>query len=392
VSSVTSRTIPDGAPDGAPLLHFESYVFDFSPLGEPIIMTPRAERAMVEALERGGGPEAGLRAIAQTRNRELETDPSVREQVLRAWRASGVNGVQVTLGGLGLAHTWDDVLRDIAHYHRRVRAGGDMAICVTAGELLAAAAHDKVGLLFGLQDAAPIGDDLGRLDLLYDAGVRVLQLTFNLRNLVGDGCVEREQAGLSRFGVEVVKRLNELGIIVDVSHSGSKTTLDAIEHSERPIAITHSSCMAVAEHPRAKTDEQLRALAERDGYLGINAVPFFIAAPGEQATVDTVADHVEHAVGILGVERVGIGTDWAVWSPDYPRAIQQKTREKLALGNGFNEAQIPPWGDGTIVGGFESWESWPNITAALLDRGFSDDEVKGLIGGNWLAFMRRFGL
>jgi membrane dipeptidase len=390
LGSTVSRAVPDSTPDGAPRLHFETYVFDYSPLGEPIVMTPATEAAMTAALESGKGPAAALRAIAATRNRELETDASVRERVRGVWRASGVNGVQVTLGGLGLAHTWDDALRDIAHYQRRVRAGGDMAICTSADELLAAAADDNVGLLFGLQDSAQIGADLSRLDWLYDAGVRVIQLTFNVRNLVGDGCTEREQSGLSRFGLDVVRRLNELGIIVDTSHSGYKTTLDAIEHSERPIAITHSSCMAIAEHPRAKTDDQLQALADRDGFFGVDAVPFFIA-PGRKASVDIVVDHVEHAAGILGIDRVGIGTDWGAWSPDFPAAMKQATRQKLALGTGFSEKDVPDW-DNTVVEHFESWQAWPNITAALLRRGLTEDEVRGLVGGNWVAFMRRAGL
>lgn len=391
MASASSGTIPKGAPKGAPQLHFDSYVFDYSPLAEPIIMSPAMEAAMNEALDQGLDGGAALRAMADTRNRELEIDPPLRERVRATWEASGVNGVQVTLGGMSLGHDWDGTIRDIAHYRRRCAAGSDMALCTTADELEAAAADGKVGILLGTQDC-PIGTDLTKLDLLYDAGVRVMQLTFNVRNALGDGCTERGNGGLSRLGVEAVKRFNELGIVVDVSHSGYQTTLDAIEFSERPIAITHSTCHALAEHPRGKTDDQLQALAERNGYFGVNVVPFFLVPGGGTATLDMLADHLEHAAGILGVENVGVATDWGLWPGDFPQRLKDAGHKKLVVKTGrFSKKEVPQFDDSIYVKDFETWESWSNITAKLLER-FSEEQVKGLIGGNWLAFMRRFGL
>lgn len=367
-------------------LHDDAYVFDFSPLGEPFVTTPAVATAMHGALARHEPISRIIRSMLDARLGELSTDQAVRDTVRGVWRASGVNGVQVTLAGLAFnSSDWDATLRDAAYWHRRTRAADDLVICTTADELIAAKDRDQVGLVLGTQDSTQIGTEIERLDLLYDLGVRVMQLTFNVRNLIGDGCTEREQAGLSKYGLRVLARLNELGIVPDVSHSGYRTTLDAIEHSQQPIAITHASCASVAPHPRAKTDDQLKALRDRDGYFGVLTVPFFIAPQGD-ASVDILADHVAHAAEIVGVERVGIGTDWGGWSPDFPTEIQQMARDSLAS-LGFSQSELPPFG--AQVAGLDAWESWPTITATLQRRGFSNDEVRGIVGSNWLAFLRR---
>jgi membrane dipeptidase len=366
-------------------VHHENFVFDFSPLGEPFIMTPDFTAAMHRDLAAGAPIPQILRAMLDARIHELETQPAVRDEVRRVWRESGVNGVQVTLGGLALSPSdWDSTLRDAAYWLRRVRAGGDMAICDNAADLRSAQAAGKVGVLLGMQDITQMGKDVWKLEMLRDFGTRVIQLTFNIRNYLGDGCTEREQSGLSKFGIDVVHRMNKLGIIVDVSHSGYNTTLDAIRHSRRPVAITHSSCQVVAAHPRAKSDEQLRSLRDADGYIGMLCCPFFIKPQGGAVLADFL-DHIEHAVTIVGVDKVGIGTDWGGWSPDYPEEIKALAQAKLAS-HGFAKGELD-FGD--IIPEFDAWTSWSCITAGLVARGFSEPEVAGLIGGNWLSFMDR---
>lgn len=366
-------------------VHYGHFVFDFSPLGEPFIMTPDFTAAMHRELAAGAPIPQILRAMLDARIHELETQPAVRDEVGRVWRESGVNGVQVTLGGLALSPSdWDSTLRDAAYWIRRIRAGGDIAICDKAADLRSAQADGKVGVLLGMQDITQIGKDVWKLEMLRDFGTRVIQLTFNTRNYLGDGCTEREQSGLSKFGIDVVNRMNKLGIIVDVSHSGYNTTLDAIRHSRRPVAITHSSCQVVAAHPRAKSDEQLRALRDADGYIGMLCCPFFIKPQGGAVLADFL-DHIDHAVTIMGVDKVGIGTDWGGWSPDYPQEIKALAQAKLAS-HGFAKGELD-FGD--IIPEFDAWTSWSCITAGLLARGFSEPEVAGLIGGNWLSFMDR---
>jgi len=325
--------------------------------------------------------------MANARIRELEKDSSALAEIQGVWKRSGVNGVQVTLGAMELATAeWEAVVADLARCYSRARIGY-MSVCTTAEELESSQRNGVVGLLLGLQDSLPIGRGLDRIDTLYNAGVRVIQLTYNTRNLVGDGCTEREQGGLSRFGIELVRRLNDLGMIIDVSHSGYGTTMDTINVSERPIAFTHVVCRAVYDHARGKTDEQLRALVESDGYAGIAAVPHFLRE-GDDQSVEDMMEHIEHAASIMGVDRVGIATDWGFWSADFPAELHAPALEE------FGRLGFRPEDDlkmGYALGDFVHWIDWPELTRGLVSRGFSDEEIKGFLVLNWLNFMRRSG-
>jgi membrane dipeptidase len=368
-------------------LHGESFVFDFSPHAEPFLLTSRQREVMLQSLERGQSLRSTLSAMANARIRELEEDPSARSEIQEVWKRSGVNGVQVTLGAMELAlDEWEGVVADLARCYARARIGY-MSVCTTAQELESSQRNGTVGLLLGLQDSLPIGKDLDRVETLYSAGVRVIQLTYNTRNLVGDGCTEREQGGLSRFGIELVRRLNDLGISIDVSHSGYGTTMDAISVPERPIAFTHIVCRDVYDHARGKTDEQLRALAESDGYAGIAAVPHFLRKGGGQS-VEDMMEHLEHAASIVGVDRVGIATDWGFWSTDFPAELHVPALEEFGRLGFRPEDELKM---GTALGEFINWTDWPEVTRGLVSRGFSDEEIKGFLGLNWLNFMRRSG-
>jgi membrane dipeptidase len=369
-------------------LHTESFVFDFSPHAEPFLLTSRQREVMLESLERGLPLRSTLSAMADARIRELEKDSSALGKIQEIWERSGVNGVQVTLGAMELALAeWEGVVADLARCYARARIGY-MSVCTTAEELESSQRNGTVGLLLGLQDTLPIGRDLDRIETLYNAGVRVIQLTYNTRNLVGDGCTEREQGGLSRFGVELVRRLNDLGIIIDVSHSGYGTTMDAISVSERPIAFTHIVCRDVYDHARGKTDEQLRALAESDGYVGIAAVPHFLRE-GDSQSVEDMMEHLEHAASIMGVDRVGIATDWGFWSTDFPAELRAPALEEFGR-LGFRPEDELKMGE--ALGEFVDWTDWPELTRGLVSRGFSDEDIKGFLGLNWLNFMRRSGV
>jgi membrane dipeptidase len=368
-------------------LHSESFVFDFSPHAEPFLLTSRQREVMLQSLEGGQPLRSTLSAMANARIRELEKDSSALGEIQEVWKRSGVNGVQVTLGAMELAlDEWEGVVADLARCYARARIGY-MSVCTTAEELEGSQRNGTVGLLLGLQDSLPIGRDLDRIETLYNAGVRVVQLTYNNRNLVGDGCTEREQAGLSRFGIELVRRLNDLGMIVDVSHSGYGTTMDAINVSERPVAFTHIVCRDVYDHARGKTDEQLKALAESDGYAGIAAVPHFLRKGGSQS-VEDMMEHLEHAASIMSVDRVGIATDWGFWSTDFPPELHAPALEEFGRLGFRPEDELKM---GQALGEFVNWTDWPELTRGLVSRGFSDEEIKGFLGLNWLNFMRRSG-
>ncbi|MFN2590793.1 MAG: dipeptidase, partial [Actinomycetota bacterium] len=195
------------------------------------------------------------------------------------WADAGVDVVSFTIGAFGPElFTYDNAIRDLSDWTETFDAlGARLVKVLTAADAERAHAEGKRGVILAFQNATHIGDDLDRLDLFHRFGVRIVQLTYNSRNLLGDGCTERVQAGLSAFGVEAVGRMNELGILVDVSHCSDATSLDAIETSARPPAITHAFCASVNKHDRGKGDEVIRAIGEAGGYFGVCVVPFFIA-------------------------------------------------------------------------------------------------------------------
>jgi len=367
-------------------LHRESFVFDYFPRSEPIVMTPEEERLTAEWLDAGEPSGTVIDRIHARRSREMARDPEEHERIAAHWREAGVGGVALTLGGLDPRLSQREaVVRDIARRMRRFQVATYLVQCLTANDFERAHAEGKLGVLFALQETDLIGSDLAYLDTLYDFGVRMIQLTYNSRNLWGDGCTERVQGGLTQLGVQAVRRLNELGIVVDLSHCGDGTTMDALEVSERPVAFSHTGCRALYEHPRAKTDEQLRALAERDGYVGIYGVPFFFSRD-DNSGIETMLDHIEHAVGIVGIQRVGIGTDWGAWSADVPQVLRDGVRAEF-MRRGFREEHGLQFG--VPFGTMTAYTEWSQITAGLVSRGYSDDEIRGILGANFLAFFRR---
>jgi membrane dipeptidase len=178
-------------------------------------------------------------------------------------------------------------------------------------DITAAKRDNKIGVMPGFQHTTFFENDLDRLEMFRNLGVRIVQITYNTRNAFGDGCLEPGNAGLSQAGVALIKRMNDLGIAVDVSHSGYRTTSDGIAASSKPVLVTHSGCAAVYAHPRNKPDEVMKALADRGGYFGVYLMPFLVASP----TVPTrrhVLDHLVHAINICGADHVGVGSDGAI--------------------------------------------------------------------------------
>src|SRR5881392_1524569 len=216
-------------------------------------------------------------------------------------RASGITAVNVTINGAGVtgAAAFESTVRNVAFLERELNAHPDAFLRVRGvADIRRAKETSRVGLIAGFQDATMLEGDLSRVDVFHDLGVRIIQLTYNVRNLLGDGCLEPGNAGLSNFGRDVVRRMNELGILVDLSHCGRRTTTDAIAMSTKPVAVTHSGCAAVADLARNKTDEQLRLLAAKGGVVGIYTMPFLRTSG--QPTASDFIQHVEHAVQVCG--------------------------------------------------------------------------------------------
>ena len=218
--------------------------------------------------------------------------------------------------------------------------------------------------------------------MFHSLGVRIVQITYNERNLLGNGCYERRDEGLSHFGVDAIREMNRLGILIDLSHVGDRTTLETIELSEKPVSITHANARACFDHVRNKTDEALKLTAARGGVIGANAFPIFLARKFDSTLAD-YADTIDDLVERVGVDHVGIGTDY---TQDQPQAFfdwlfaQQGTKYKddpLV----FPDPMAHPRG-------METPATFSNLARELLDRGYDQAELAKILGGNWLRLFR----
>lgn len=343
-----------------------------------------------EMAEEGRRKDECWEAIWDHEARRFEKDSAFRESVHGLYRSAGVDVLSIT--------PWSHdrnvseragQRRDIARWQSRFDAADWLQKVTTPQEAREVARNDTVGIVLNTQNVdAAIDGRLDRINVLYDEGVRIFQLTYNYQNRAGTGCNDPSRGGLSAFGRDVVDRINELGGIVDLSHCGKRTTLDTIEYSTEPVAVTHAGCNGVADHYRGKSDEEIRALADADGYMGIVALPWFIAPNAEDPTLEVLIEHVQHAASIIGVENVGIATDFFPADTKFPAELLEYYEEYI-IGLGFDRQEVEERSN--IAGGlgdFETYEDWPAITQAMTDH-FPRDEVEGIIGQNFFNFWER---
>lgn len=256
----------------------------------------------------------------------------------------------------------------------------------TPDDIVNAKKTGRLGMLYGFQDGVAFEADLSRLDELYRLGIRIIQPTYNRRNLLGDGCLEPANAGLSRTGVQAVEKMNELGILVDLSHCGRQTAADAIQHSHKPVAFTHTGCAALSDLPRNRTDAELRAVAEKGGVSGVYIMPFLNA--GKQPTAADVIRHLEHMIDVAGEDHVSIGTDGGisaeVLDQPYKDRFAKTTRARQAAGiaaPGESEEGYLFASDLNTPRRFET------IADMLVARGHSSARVEKVLGRNLLRVL-----
>jgi len=295
------------------------------------------------------------------------------EACLDGLRAGGVDAVLATVASIeGARHTVGALGAWLA---RARRAGGGFRVATTAAGIREAKAAGETAIVFHLQGGAPVEADVDLLDVYHRLGVRVVQLTYNTRNLIGDGCLEATDAGLSDFGRKVVRRLVELGIVVDVSHVGVRTGLEAIDAAAGPVVATHANARAVCDTPRNLTDEQIRRLAESGGVIGLCAFPAFVTT-ADRPTIDHLADHAVHIGGLVGAEHIGIGLDFA----------EETDEDYDYFGYDPRWYPRPPW---VYPDGIRGFADFQRLRPALEKRGFSRAEVAGILGGNFLRVFER---
>jgi len=297
---------------------------------------------------------------------------------------SGITAVNLTMNGSDFASS----VRNIAGWMERIERFPDAFLQVrTVDHLLQAKVEGKLGIVCGFQDTTPFEGELEPIETFLNLGVKVTQLTYNVRNLVGDGCLEPANGGLTRYGHSVVERMNEAGMIVDLSHCGQRTTAEGIAAASVPVAITHSGCNGVARHPRSKDDTELRALADNGGVIGIYLMPFL--TPGRVPLRDDVLNHIEHAIDVCGEDHVGIGSDLSTTPIDGSEDYWAAHREFVA--GRIERGVAAPNEDPDIlftVDDLNSHRRMELIADGLAQRGHTDDRIEKVLGGNWLRLFR----
>jgi membrane dipeptidase len=235
-----------------------------------------------------------------------------------------------------------------------------------------------IGLYAHWQPLNPAPRSLDALTQAYQRGLRSFMLTYNRMDNIGVGCTERFDAGLSNYGIDVVRLCNEIGMIVDTSHCGHMTTMDACKFSKRPVNANHTCAKALSDVARAKSDDALKAIADTGGVIGVVTVPFFLTENTRGATIEVMLDHVEYIAERVGWRHVSLGTDWPLQAPT--DALKQTMRAEF-IEHGFKPDEI----DVTDrLDGFDDYRDLPNITRGLVKRGFSDEQIRGILGENAL--------
>lgn len=296
------------------------------------------------------------------------------EKLAEEYRTSGVNAI---LQGVGIRdpEARDQVLSYYAQWGHYVQVNSYVFTGVDkVADILRAKRDGKVAVIWGMQNSDHF-QKAEDVEFFFKLGQRVSQLTYNWQSRIGSGSTERVDGGISDYGASIIEAMNKVGMLIDVSHSGDKTTLDAIALSPKPIAITHSNCRALNNHPRLKTDEAIKALAAKGGVMGIAGVRNFVTA-AEPTTLVNIIDHIDHVVKLVGIDHVGIGSDLDNHGyDDMPPELMKSMKGMLSASYA--------WRDKLDTDGFDHPRRIYDLTEALLHRGYSADNIKAILGGNF---------
>lgn len=319
-------------------------------------------------------------------------DPEFAER-LQAVRDCGLTGVVVTVMAFGKSSwRYDDTRfeaakKTLADYRTVIDRYPELLMSIGGRDDLERARRErKIGVIATMQGTEMIGEDLDRIAVYREHGMRVIQLTHNLRNLVGDGSLEPGNAGLSRFGHELVERLNAERIVVDLAHGGQRTTREGILASRQPVVISHSGCRALADTPRLVGDAELKLMADRGGVVGIIFWPY-LREHGQQ-TADDVIRHIDHAIGVCGEDHVGIGTDLAVApariTPTFGEENAEGMRHAIKMGVFAPDRET----DTTLFpSDLNTARRFDVLAAKLAACGYGDARIEKIIGGNFARVM-----
>ncbi|HEY2144856.1 MAG TPA: membrane dipeptidase [Steroidobacteraceae bacterium] len=299
-------------------------------------------------------------------------------------RTSGVTAVNITVNDVGNGpDRFEKTIDDIARWQFEITARPDLFLKVLrASDLTLAKSSGRMGLIFGFQDTSMLDGDLKRLGVFHNLGLRICQPTYNVRNLMGDGCLEPADAGLSNLGRQFVGEVNRLHILLDLSHAGRRTISEGIEASKAPPAITHTGCRALADLPRNTDDSSLKALADKGGVVGIYFMPFLRTSG--QPHAEDLALHLEHAVNVCGEDHVGLGTDGAISGVEINDAFRAYFRKNI---EDRRKAGVSAPGESadvfTLIPEYNEPLRFLKLADDLVRRGWKPSRVDKILGANF---------
>lgn len=330
---------------------------------------------------------------------DMMSDEPLDEAGKKNIRASGVTCISPTIGvrrpqkpqGTHMLKAFPRAaaIEDCATWAAACRNNADLLLpCMKVADIHRAKRERKTAVMLNFQNATHIEDDLDNINMFFNLGVRSMQLTYNERNLLGDGSTERTDAGLSDFGVLAIERMNELGMLVDSGHCGHQTTNEAVLLSKKTPIISHANCYALNAHPRNKTDDQIRSLAARGGVMGLTTASILIKK-GASTTLRDFMEHVEHIIKLVGIDHVACGSDQMMrgWPTD--AAGQKEFNEAFGadLYKASYEFRYP-----LATEGVNDPLRWYAATAAMIKLGYKEEDILKFLGGNWLrVFKENFG-
>lgn len=314
----------------------------------------------------------------------IDPEPEVDDMMFDHILASGVTAFNDSAIADSFPYDFHGAVHRLYEEQGIIESVSDKALIVrTVDDIHEAKRSGRVGVILSAQGLHAMGDDTRNLWALYKLDLRIGQLTYNERNAIGCGCMEPNDTGLTRIGQKAVEELNRLGVVVDLSHGGERTSLDAAKHSRSPVTISHAGVRALNPHRRNVSDELIRAVAGTGGVIGLCPHSIMVEkARGQRPSIDDYIDHIEYVVGLTGIEHVGIGTDNFQYDNHFAHIGRKKFERTFPTffgGYGPTEKH---------AAGFSRWRDWPNLTANLLRRGFSEADTAKILGGN---FMRVFG-
>ena len=318
---------------------------------------------------------APLAAPRGTVPRTWLNDPTTfSEASLVPFRESGINVYHIAVG-TGGPNAYDETLRFLSQWNGFVAHHSDWFMRVDSPAMLANVKKSgKLGILLGVQNSEHFRSP-GDVDFFYSIGQRISQLTYNSRNLIGTGSTERNDSGISDFGVAIVDRMNKLGMAVDLSHCGEMTSIDACSVSKQPVLFTHANCYALDPHPRCKSDAAIKKMAATGGVMGITGVRMFVTAK-EPTTIEDALNHYDHVAKLVGPEHVGVGSDIDLYGYD---AMPEPLRK--ALHSGYKSSYA--FRDKDDIEGLNHPKRFFDIAEGLIRRGYSDQDISGILGGNF---------